>query len=98
MARHVPADTWSHGDRTAVLHAVDTPLEVVTRFGDFNDFWSTFLGGQGQRRRTSHLLPDPTRLRCATPHERCCPSPPTARSRWSRGRGREGPNIVPGLR
>lgn len=37
-------DLW----RTAGLHAVDAvALEVVTRFRDFDDFWSPFLGGQG---------------------------------------------------
>lgn len=38
------AELW----RTADLHAVGTAaLEVVTRFRDFDDFWSPFLGGQG---------------------------------------------------
>lgn len=40
-----------------------TPLEIVTHFADFNDFWQPFLGGQGPAPTYVVKLDDPERNR-----------------------------------
>ena len=66
------------------------PIEVGTRFRDFDDYWNPFLGGQGRRLPTRcHSMirraPD-----CGIASASAFPRRTMARSRSSPGRGRSG--------
>ena len=50
--------------RAAALERVDTrPIDVPTRFRDFDDYWTPFLGGQGPAPGFAMKLSEPSRAR-----------------------------------
>jgi SAM-dependent methyltransferase len=74
-----------------VADAAVEPVEVQTRFRDFDDYWTPFLGGQGPAPSYAMSLPDQARdalrdrLRARLPQEADGSIPLTARAWLVRG-------------
>ena len=65
----------AHLFRDAGLAEVDVrPIEVPTRFRDFDDYWGPFLGGQGPAPGYALSLDEPRRAALREELRRCLPS------------------------
>ena len=48
--------------QAGLLDVVSTAIDVPTRFRDFDDYWTPFLGGQGPAPSYAMALPEPARM------------------------------------